>query len=82
GRFVSEAFHSRTVEIAFLGYTGETLYNELYHRLQDILEDPGPTRRVVIRVLVPDFGLPMRVPSKVGAGGEPVDDPDYRKRLE
>ncbi|MBY8340029.1 hypothetical protein LXH13_22245 [Streptomyces spinosirectus] len=82
GRFVSEAFHSRTVEIAFLGYTGETLYNELYHRLEDILEDPGPTRRVVIRVLVPDFGLPMRVPSKVGAGGEPVDDPDYRKRLE
>ncbi|MFV8187339.1 hypothetical protein [Streptomyces sp. AF1B] len=82
GRFVSEAFHARTVEIAFLGYTGETLYNELYHRLEGILEDPGPTRRVVIRVLVPDFGLPMRVPSKVGAGGEPIDDPDFRKRLE
>jgi hypothetical protein len=79
---VSEAFHARTVEIVFLGYTGETLYNELYHRLESILEDPGPTRRVVIRVLVPDFGLPMRVPSKVGAEGEPIDDPDFRKRLE
>ncbi|PTM98266.1 hypothetical protein [Streptomyces sp. VMFN-G11Ma] len=82
GRFVSEAFRARTVEIAFLGYTGETLYNELYHRLEGILEDPGPTRRVVIRVLVPDFGSAMRVPSRVGADGEPIDDPDYRKRLE
>lgn len=82
GRFVSEAFHARTVEIAFLGYTGETLYNELYHRLEGLLEDPGPTRRIVIRILVPDFGLPMRVPSKVGSEGEPLDDPEYRKRLE
>ena len=82
GRFVSEALHARTVEIAFLGYTGETLYNELYHRLEGLLEDPGPTRRVTIRFLVPDFGLPMRVPSRVGQQGEPLDDPVFRKRLE
>ena len=70
GRFVNEAFHARTVEIAFLGYTGETLYNELYHRLEGLLEDPGPTRRVTIRFLVPDFGSPMRVPSRSHTGGE------------
>ncbi|KRD17621.1 hypothetical protein [Streptomyces sp. B21-101] len=82
GLFVSEAFRARTVDIAFLGYTGETLYNELYHRLEGLLDDPGPTRNVTIRVLIPDFGQSMTVPSRVGAQGLPVDDPDFRKRLE
>jgi hypothetical protein len=83
GSFVSEAFRARTVEIRFLGYTGETLYNELYHRLEELLDDPGPTRHVSVRVLIPDFGQPMIVPSRVAEDGvTPVDDPDYRKRLE
>ncbi|MFB6770411.1 MULTISPECIES: hypothetical protein [unclassified Streptomyces] len=82
GTFVSEAFRARTVEIGFLGYTGETLYNELYHRLEGLLEDPGPIRHVNVRFLIPDFGRPMTVPSRVGEGGRPVDDPDFRKRLE
>ncbi|MEU8482161.1 hypothetical protein [Streptomyces sp. NPDC048641] len=82
GRYVSEAFRARKVEISFLGYTGETLYNELYHRLEGLLEDSGPTRRVIVRVLVPDFGQPMTVPSRVGEGGAPVDDPEFRRRLE
>jgi hypothetical protein len=82
GSFVSEAFRARKVEISFLGYTGETLYNELYHRLEDLPVDPGPTKRVSIRILVPDFRLPMTVPSRVGQDGAPVDDPDFRKRVE
>jgi hypothetical protein len=82
GVFVSEAFRGRTVEISFLGYTGETLYNELYHRLEGLLEDPGPIRHVNVRFLIPDFGRPMTVPSRVGEDGRPVDDPDFRKRLE
>jgi hypothetical protein len=82
GRFVSEAFRAREVEISFLGYTGETLYHELSHRLEGLLEDPGPTRSVCVRVLIPDFGQPMTVPSKVGEHGEPLDDPDFRRRLE
>ena len=65
---VTEAFRDRTVEISFLGYTGETLYNELYHRLEELHEDPGPTRHVVVRFLVPDFRVPMTVPSRVGEG--------------
>ncbi|WP_326722229.1 hypothetical protein OHT59_25325 [Streptomyces sp. NBC_00243] len=69
GSFVSEAFGSRKVEISFLGYTGETLYNELYHRLEGLLDDPGPTKRVSVRMLVPDFGQPMTVPSKPATAG-------------
>ncbi|MFF4827829.1 hypothetical protein [Streptomyces sp. NPDC001312] len=82
GTFVSEAFQARKVEISFLGYTGETLYNALYHRLEDLFDNPGPTRRVSIRMLVPDFGLPMTVPSRVGADDTPEDDADFRKRME
>lgn len=82
GSFVSEAFRAREVEIRFLGYTGETLYNELYHRLEGLLDDPGPTRHVSVRVLIPDFGQQMTVPSRVGPDGAPLDDPDFRRRLE
>ena len=82
GSFVTEAFRERSVEISFLGYTGETLYNALYHRLEGLLDDPGPTRHVSIRFLVPDFRQPMTVPSRVGPDGTPVDDEEFRKRLE
>ncbi|MFF6985480.1 hypothetical protein [Streptomyces sp. NPDC010273] len=82
GTFVTEAFRAREVEISFLGYTGETLYNELYHRLEGLDDDPGPTRHVVVRFLVPDFRAPMTVPSRVGTDGGPVDDVEFRERLE
>ncbi|MGI5376420.1 hypothetical protein ACQEV2_19600 [Streptomyces sp. CA-251387] len=81
GGFVSEAFQARRVEISFLGYTGETLYNELYHRLEGLFDNPGPTRKVSVRMLVPDFGQPMTVPSKVGEDARPVDDPAFRLRM-
>ncbi|MEU6259040.1 hypothetical protein [Streptomyces sp. NPDC047043] len=81
GSFVSEAFHARRVEISFLGYTGETLYNELYHRLEDLFDSPGPIRKVSVRMLVPEFGEPMTVPSRVGDDSRPVDDPVFRERM-
>ncbi|MGW2937156.1 hypothetical protein ACWDA7_36175 [Streptomyces sp. NPDC001156] len=82
GRFVGEAFRARTVEITFLGYTGETIFGALNGRLEELLDDPGRTRRVCIRVLVPDFGQPMTVPSRVGPNGEPLDDSESRRRQE
>lgn len=82
GRFVTEAFEAQVVEISFLGYTGETLYNELYHCLEDMHGSPGPTKEVRIRFLVPDFRLPMSVPSRVGFQGNPVDDEEFRRGLE
>ncbi|MDR3079378.1 MAG: hypothetical protein LBV60_00355 [Streptomyces sp.] len=82
GGFTAEAFRSRRVEISFLGYTGETVFNELYHRLESMAEDPGPTREVTIRLIVPDFSVPMRVPAQVGEDGVSRDDPDFRRRLE
>ncbi|SDL09569.1 hypothetical protein [Streptomyces indicus] len=79
---VSEAFRARDVDICFVGYTGETLYNELYHRLERLLDDPGPTRRVSVRMLIPDFCREMSVPARVGPDESPVDDPEFRRRLE
>jgi hypothetical protein len=82
GDLVNEAFRHRTVEISFLGYTGETLYHAIYQRLEDLFDNPGPTRRVSIRMLVPDFGRPMTVPSRVGENDIPEDDPEFRRRME
>ncbi|MEU5000607.1 hypothetical protein [Streptomyces sp. NPDC021622] len=82
GGLVSEAFRAKDVEICFLGYTGETLYNELYYRLSRLLDNPGQTKSVSIRMLIPDFGREMRVPSRVGPDGSPVDYPEFRARLE
>ncbi|WP_307813595.1 hypothetical protein [Streptomyces sp. N35] len=79
---VSDAFQARTVDICFVGYTGETLYNELYHRLEKLLDDPGPTRSVKVRMLIPDFCRQMSVPARVGPDEAPVDDPEFRRRLE
>ncbi|MEV7413358.1 hypothetical protein AB0O04_36755 [Streptomyces althioticus] len=81
GGFVSEAFKARKVEISFLGYTGETLYNELYHRLRALSDAPGQVRDVTVRMLVPDFEQPMTVPARVGPDGQHVDDPAFRARL-
>ncbi|KPI10199.1 hypothetical protein OK074_3202 [Actinobacteria bacterium OK074] len=81
GSFVSEAFRARRVEISFLGYTGETLFSELYHHLDALREHPGQTRHVSIRMMVPDFDQSMTVPSRVGPDGKPVDDPEFRQRL-
>ncbi|MET9515327.1 hypothetical protein [Streptomyces sp. NPDC002994] len=83
GRHVREAFSGREeVGICFLGYTGETLFLELKHRLERLLREPGPTRKVTISILVPDFSVPMAVPARVGPAGVPVDDPEFRRRLE
>lgn len=79
---MADAFESRLVEISFSGYTGETLFNELYHRLERLAEAPGPTRRVTVRMIVPDFSLPMYVPSRVGADGAAEDAPEFRRRIE
>ncbi|MFJ9180936.1 hypothetical protein [Streptomyces sp. NPDC102360] len=82
GNFVADAFESRRVEISFFGYTGETLFNELYHRLERLQDAPGPTRQVTVRLIVPDFSQPMNVPARVGADGVAQDAPEFRRRIE
>lgn len=82
GTFVAEAFSARHVEVSFFGYTGETLYNELYHRLERLAHNPGATRRVTVRFIVPDFARPMYMPARVGRNDRPEDDPAFRRRVE
>ncbi|MCX5200362.1 hypothetical protein OG897_02635 [Streptomyces sp. NBC_00237] len=81
GPYVREAFRAREVSIRFIGYTGETLFNEVYHRLEALLEAPRRTRKVTISVLVPDFSVEMAVPSEVGPDGAPLDDREFRERV-
>ncbi|WP_329120593.1 hypothetical protein [Streptomyces sp. NBC_01465] len=79
---VRRAFAAREVTVSFFGYTGETLFSELHHQLELLMEDPGRTRKVTIRMMVPDFSLPMSVPGRVGATGVSVDDPEFRRRVD
>ncbi|WP_405480169.1 hypothetical protein [Streptomyces sp. NBC_00009] len=79
--YVRDAFDARKVDICFLGYTGETLKEVIYERLNLLLDGTGHATEVNIRMLVPDFSRTMAVPSRVGAAGEPVDDPVFRERL-
>ncbi|MGW7412672.1 hypothetical protein [Streptomyces sp. NPDC054863] len=81
GPFVADAFAAREVSIRFIGYTGETLFHELYHRLEPLVSSPGQIRKVTIRILVPDFSVEMAVPSAVGPDGAPVDLPEFRARV-
>ncbi|MEU8891343.1 hypothetical protein [Streptomyces sp. NPDC048442] len=81
GPYIREAFRAREVSVRFIGYTGETLFNEVYHRLEALLESPRRTRKVTICILVPDFSVEMAVPSAVGTDGEPVDDRQFRERV-
>ncbi len=81
GTYVEEAFTAREVSIRFIGYTGETLFHQVYHRLEPLLDVPEHIRKVTIQILVPDFSVPMTVPSGVGPGGRPVDLPAFRERV-
>ncbi|MFF2504899.1 hypothetical protein ACFVTY_16195 [Streptomyces sp. NPDC058067] len=79
--YVREAFSARKVDICFIGYTGETLKEAIYERLNHLLDGDGQARDVSIRMLVPDFGRAMSLPSRLGPAGEPVDDPGFRNRM-
>ncbi|MBO0517057.1 hypothetical protein [Streptomyces beijiangensis] len=79
---VAGAFAAREVSICFFGYTGESLFSAVKQQLVWAERDPGSTRKVAIRMLVPDFSRAMTVPSRVGPDGAPEDDRAFRVRLE
>ncbi|AVZ73841.1 hypothetical protein SLUN_18325 [Streptomyces lunaelactis] len=77
-----EVFEERTVSIGFIGYTGETLIDQLARRLDRLKTRPGPTRNVDVRILLPDFWDPNVLPGKLTAEGKVEDDPEFRAYLQ
>ncbi|MEU5599480.1 hypothetical protein [Streptomyces sp. NPDC020298] len=79
GPYIDEAFTARTVNIRFIGYTGETLFLHLQRLLLDVLTTPGRTRSVTIRILVPDLAGPVGLPCTLHQDGSTSDDPEFRE---
>ncbi|MEJ8635832.1 hypothetical protein [Streptomyces sp. MS2.AVA.5] len=79
---LEDAFDERKVRIGFIGYTGETLVDQLARRLERLKTHPGPTRNVEVRILLPDFWEPNVLPGKLTAEGEVEDDPEFRAYLQ
>ncbi|MFI7011575.1 hypothetical protein [Streptomyces sp. NPDC050145] len=72
---VVAAFGVGRAEICVLGYTGETLLQEIKEGLAGLRKGQG---NVTIRVLVPDFSQPRLIPGLRQEGGSSVDDPAFR----
>ncbi|MEU5901475.1 MULTISPECIES: hypothetical protein [Streptomyces] len=67
---------ARRVRIDAVGYTGETVKAPVMRSLEALEE--GARRSVRVRILVPDFTVPMAIPGTLDAQGRAVDDPAYR----
>lgn len=67
---------TRRIRIDAIGYTGETVQAPVSRSLEALEE--GARRNVRVRILVPDFTVPMAIPGTLDADGRAVDDPAYR----
>ncbi|MFH8609100.1 hypothetical protein ACH4D5_16630 [Streptomyces sp. NPDC018029] len=67
---------ARRIRIDAIGYTGETVQSPVSRSLEALEE--GARREVRVRILVPDFTVPMAIPGTLDAEGKAVDDPAYR----
>ncbi|MCL7430156.1 ATP/GTP-binding protein [Streptomyces sp. YS415] len=68
-----------TVQLAAMGFTGETFTLGVKSILQRLSRDP--LRRVHLRVLVPDFTKKIEIPGQVDADGKASDAPRFREHL-
>ncbi|MFE2035371.1 hypothetical protein ACFXBB_19380 [Streptomyces scopuliridis] len=77
-----EAFECRSVSIKFIGFTGETLIAQIRRRLERLEVQPGRTRKVDIRIILPDLWEPTVLPGRLTADGKIEDDRDFRIYLQ
>ncbi|WJV47849.1 hypothetical protein [Streptomyces flavofungini] len=77
--FFEAALGRAAPRIDAIGYTGETVVNELARSLDGLQGAVRP--EVAVRILVPDFTREMAIPGMLDADGKAVDDPDFRAEL-
>ncbi|MGI3226048.1 hypothetical protein ACRJ4B_21415 [Streptomyces sp. GTA36] len=76
---IGEAMATRAVDVRFIGYTGESIFDEMRSVLMRLHSSPRRVRAVTFRVLTPDLSGPMRVPSRLNRDGTTSDDPEFRE---
>ncbi|MEU7872808.1 winged helix-turn-helix domain-containing protein [Dactylosporangium sp. NPDC049140] len=73
------AFEREEVTIDFAGFLGETLQGALAEVLDRVRAGQLAPKRIAIRVMVSDMGVPMALPARADTG---ADDPTVRERME
>ncbi|MFG2043365.1 GntR family transcriptional regulator [Dactylosporangium sp. NPDC048998] len=73
------AFEREEVTIDFAGFSGETLQGALAEVLDRVRAGQLAPKRIALRVMVSDMGVPMALPARAGTG---ADDPTVRERME
>lgn len=79
---IEEAFDRRHVSIGFVGFTGETLVDQLLPLLERMSNRPGPTRKIQVRMVLPDFWEPIPLPGRLTPEGALQDDREFRSYLQ
>ncbi|QDQ15194.1 hypothetical protein [Streptomyces spectabilis] len=75
------AFKSRSVAISFIGYTSETFFSRLAGQLGALRNDPGTTRSINVRILIPDLSRETGLPCRMESNGTFSDDAEFRGYL-
>lgn len=75
---VEQVFATGDVRIDFAGFSGETLFGVIQEPLDKIRAGRLGATSVTVRVLVPDLGQPIGLPSLVPDG---ADSPGVRERM-
>ncbi|WP_190083723.1 hypothetical protein [Streptomyces longisporoflavus] len=78
-QYFDDALVSREVRIDAIGFTGETVVNQISGGLEGLSGRVRP--EVAIRILVPDFTKPMEIPGMLDDAGKATDDEMFREEL-
>ncbi len=76
---IQEAKTGRIVDVRFIGYTGESLFNQMRDTLMQLSNSRGRVESVTLRMLTPDLSSPTQIPAKRNSDGTVSDDPDFRR---
>ncbi|MFD7945365.1 hypothetical protein [Streptomyces sp. NPDC059744] len=79
-RDFEEAFEGGNVSIRFIGFTGETLVDQLLPLLEG-MRDLRRSRVVRLSMILPDFREPTMLPGRIEDGQAIRDDEEFREYL-
>ncbi|WP_405568492.1 hypothetical protein OG418_26845 [Streptomyces phaeochromogenes] len=76
---IDESMAGRAVDVRFMGYTGESIFDQMRSVLMRLHNSPRRVRTVTFRVITPDMSGPMHLPSILNGDGTTSDDPEFRE---
>jgi hypothetical protein len=78
GEYLGRAFQLGAVDLDIAAYSTETFHRLLSPLFRDVLEGRIRLHHLSVRILIPDYALPMSLPSSVVTQRE---DPEYKQMI-